>query len=262
MECSFWLNCLHCCSVSDDIFYKDFFQAPEYVPYREEKLCAKRSSKVKFHEEVRVKEIQAKNRGRSAKDVKMLSFGSSVDQADAVAEDEYDDSDGSSSDSDSFRTEHVMDDNKIPEDHPIQRTFDNSDRSTIERFKDDLFTEDNSESLVTSALCQFLVLIKRANNTVHVDMSTHETHVATIAQQIAELEAENIREKDWVLMGEATSKKRPYNSLLEEDLDFEQVQRPISSITTERVTSLEELIKRRILEVRFTDLSHSQLTPQ
>lgn len=56
-------------------------------------------------------------------------------------------------------------------------------------------------------------------------------------------------------MGEATSKKRPHNSLLEEDLDFEQVQRPVTAVTAERVASLEELIKMRVLEVSIYVLS-------
>jgi len=82
-------------------------------------------------------------------------------------------------------------------------------------------------------------------------LSAHEKRAAALAKQIAELEAENVGQKDWTLMGEATSKKRPHNSLLEEDLEFEQGQRPVSEVTVERIASLEELIKRRVLEVRY-----------
>jgi U3 small nucleolar ribonucleoprotein component len=82
-----------------------------------------------------------------------------------------------------------------------------------------------------------------------LDLSGHEKRVAAIAKQIAELETKNVGEKDWTLIGEATSKKRPHNSLLEEDLDFERVQRPVTAITVEKVASLEALIRKRVIEV-------------
>jgi U3 small nucleolar RNA-associated protein MPP10 len=71
-----------------------------------------------------------------------------------------------------------------------------------------------------------------------------------LKQQIEELEQENIAQKDWTMMGEASSRSRPKNSLLEEDLEFEHRQRVVPVITEEKVKSLEELIKGRILEVR------------
>ena len=50
-------------------------------------------------------------------------------------------------------------------------------------------------------------------------------------------------------MGEASARARPENSLLEEDLDFEHVQKVTPVITEETVRTLEELIKKRILDV-------------
>jgi U3 small nucleolar RNA-associated protein MPP10 len=52
-------------------------------------------------------------------------------------------------------------------------------------------------------------------------------------------------------MGEATSRARPENSLLEHDLDFEHAGKVVPTVTEESVASLEELIKRRILDVRY-----------
>ena len=52
-------------------------------------------------------------------------------------------------------------------------------------------------------------------------------------------------------MGEATSRARPENSLLEEDLDFEQVAKVTPVITEESVLSLEEMIKKRIIDDNF-----------
>jgi U3 small nucleolar RNA-associated protein MPP10 len=78
--------------------------------------------------------------------------------------------------------------------------------------------------------------------------------VASLREQIKELETENVAKKDWVLMGEATSKGRPHNSLLEEDLEFERLMKAVPVITEETVQGLEERIKARILEGRFDDV--------
>jgi U3 small nucleolar ribonucleoprotein component len=70
------------------------------------------------------------------------------------------------------------------------------------------------------------------------------------------LEQENIDQKHWTLMGEATSRSRPLNSLLEEDLEFEHASRAAPVITEEKVKSIEDLIKARIAEVRkFQDFN-------
>ena len=85
-------------------------------------------------------------------------------------------------------------------------------------------------------------------------MTSHEKRMVALSKQIAELEAENIGPKDWALMGEAGSKSRPQNSLLEEDLDFERVIKPVPVVTQEVVRSLEDRIKSRILEGQFDDV--------
>ena len=76
-----------------------------------------------------------------------------------------------------------------------------------------------------------------------------------LKEQIAQLEQENIAKKDWTLMGEANSRARPLNSLLEEDLEFEHSRRVVPVITEEKVKTLEEIIKARIIEVRFASLA-------
>jgi U3 small nucleolar RNA-associated protein MPP10 len=85
-------------------------------------------------------------------------------------------------------------------------------------------------------------------------MTSHEKRMVELSNQIAELEAENIGPKDWVLMGEAGSKSRPQNSLLEEDLDFERVIKPVPVVTQETVSSLEDRIKARIIEGQYDDV--------
>lgn len=78
--------------------------------------------------------------------------------------------------------------------------------------------------------------------------------MSSLKEQIAELEAENVAPKEWTLMGEAGSRSRPQNSLLEEDLEFERVMKAVPVTTEESVKSLEETIKARILENRFDDV--------
>jgi U3 small nucleolar RNA-associated protein MPP10 len=85
-------------------------------------------------------------------------------------------------------------------------------------------------------------------------LSTHERRLSVLQQQIAALEAENIAKKDWTLMGEASSRMRPQNSLLEKDLEFERVMKAVPVITEETVAGLEDRIKARILEGRFDDV--------
>ena len=85
-------------------------------------------------------------------------------------------------------------------------------------------------------------------------MTTHEKRLAALREEIASLEAENVGKKDWTVMGEATSRSRPQNSLLEEDLEFERVMKSVPVITEDVVHSLEERIKARIMEGQFDDV--------
>jgi U3 small nucleolar RNA-associated protein MPP10 len=86
------------------------------------------------------------------------------------------------------------------------------------------------------------------------NLSTHEKRMAALRQEISRLEAENVGKKEWVMMGEASSRSRPQNSLLEQDLEFERVMKAVPVITEESVQGLEERIKARILEGRFDDV--------
>jgi U3 small nucleolar RNA-associated protein MPP10 len=78
--------------------------------------------------------------------------------------------------------------------------------------------------------------------------------MTSLQKEIEELESANVGPKDWVLMGEAGSRARPQNSLLEEDLEYERVAKAVPLVTEEVVQALEERIKARILEGRFDDV--------
>lgn len=85
-------------------------------------------------------------------------------------------------------------------------------------------------------------------------LSTHEKRVAALKEEIARLEDENVAKKDWTLMGEAGSRVRPQDSLLEQDLEFERTAKVTPQVTEEMTESIEDLIKRRILDRNFDDV--------
>ncbi|KAM5352182.1 hypothetical protein ACJ41O_004905 [Fusarium nematophilum] len=84
--------------------------------------------------------------------------------------------------------------------------------------------------------------------------SAHERRQAKLAEEIRKLEAASVAKREWTLSGEASAAERPMNSLLEEDLDFEHIGKPVPVITPEVSESIEELIKRRILAQEFDEV--------
>ena len=88
------------------------------------------------------------------------------------------------------------------------------------------------------------------------DISTYAKRRAVIKAQVEQLEKENIAEKEWMYIGEASSRDRPKNSLLEvaEEIDVERSAKPVPIVTEERTQSLEEIIKQRIMANNFDDV--------
>jgi U3 small nucleolar RNA-associated protein MPP10 len=84
--------------------------------------------------------------------------------------------------------------------------------------------------------------------------STHEKQKAKIADEIRRLEMANVAKKEWMLAGEARAPQRPLNSLIEEDLEFERVGKPVPVVTNETSEEIEQLIKRRIIAKEFDEV--------
>ncbi|KIJ68411.1 hypothetical protein HYDPIDRAFT_82734 [Hydnomerulius pinastri MD-312] len=212
-----------------ELFYRDFFDAPRST--KPPKKCTPlKSSKVRFNEQVKVKKIKAVGKGMPV---------SSMDDDDSDEEEEMegingleemDDGDGDDDDDEMAHSE----DDEMEEGLNDGDSENGADWSTIERLKDDLFAEDEEEP--------------------QKDMTSHEQRLAAIQAQIQELETENVAKKDWVLMGEASSRSRPHDSLLQEDLDFERATKAVPIVTEEVVLGLEARIKARISEGRFDDV--------
>ncbi|XP_059657905.1 M phase phosphoprotein 10 [Cornus florida] len=93
------------------------------------------------------------------------------------------------------------------------------------------------------------------------NISTHEKQLGKLQSKIEQMEKANMEPKTWTMQGEVTAARRPKNSALEVDLDFEHNVRPAPVITEEVTVSIEELIQKRILEGRFDDVQKARSLP-
>ncbi|KAJ1726775.1 U3 snoRNP protein, partial [Coemansia biformis] len=84
--------------------------------------------------------------------------------------------------------------------------------------------------------------------------SEFEKRQEKLQGMINKLEDEAVSGKHWTMIGEVGSNKRPKNSLLAEDLDFDHVQKAVPVITQEATVTLEDIIKRRILNEEWDDV--------
>ncbi|ESW27436.1 hypothetical protein PHAVU_003G201700 [Phaseolus vulgaris] len=91
--------------------------------------------------------------------------------------------------------------------------------------------------------------------------SAHEKQLEKIQSKIEQMEKANIDPKTWTMQGEVTAAKRPKNSALEVDLDFEHNVRPAPVITEEVTASIEDMIKKRIIEGLFNDVQRLSKLP-
>ncbi|KAG1801587.1 Mpp10 protein [Suillus plorans] len=202
--------------------YKDFFDVPRGSGSKAITNTSSSKSKVRFSEQVRVKSIKAKGKG--------------LPVASLMEDDDSDDESGLDmylEDPDEVMMDAEVEESFVDEYEGGDEDEDDEGRATIERLKDDLFAEEDEPDS---------------------NMTTYEKRMAALQAQIKELEAENVAKKDWVLMGEATSRSRPQDSLLQEDLEFERTMKAVPVVTEAVVQGLEERIKARIKDGQFDDV--------
>ncbi|CAA7266467.1 unnamed protein product [Cyclocybe aegerita] len=217
-----------------ELFYRDFFEPPtRYSSTSPAKSKKQTNGLVRFHEEVRVKRIKPTGKNRPMHE-DSDEDDEEEDEDEGEEDDDYgeDDSDEDEDEEASAEEQDLRAEEKISGE--ISDESSELEENTIQRLKHDLSAheEDDNED----------------------DRTTHEKRMAALREQIAQLESENVAPKEWTLMGEASSRQRTQNSLLEEDLDFDRVMKAVPVITEEVVQSLEETIKARILEGRFDDV--------
>ncbi|KAI3499436.1 hypothetical protein L1887_35236 [Cichorium endivia] len=93
------------------------------------------------------------------------------------------------------------------------------------------------------------------------NLSTHEKQLLEQRARIEEVERENLEAKSWTMQGEVNATKRPKNSALEVDLDWERNAKPPPVITEEVSQSIEDIIMKRISEGRFDDVQKAPTLP-
>ncbi|KAH7148941.1 U3 small nucleolar ribonucleoprotein complex, subunit Mpp10 [Dactylonectria macrodidyma] len=129
---------------------------------------------------------------------------------------------------------------KKPDETDIQRAIDDVRR--------DLFDDESEQEDSDDALSDVSAGDPKSRR------SAHERRQAKLAEEIRKLEAASVAKREWAMSGEAAATDRPMNSLLEEDLDFEHIGKPVPVITPEVTEGIEELIKRRILAQEFDEV--------
>ncbi|XP_048040297.1 U3 small nucleolar ribonucleoprotein protein MPP10 [Megalobrama amblycephala] len=88
----------------------------------------------------------------------------------------------------------------------------------------------------------------------HELKSSFEKRQEKMKKQIEELENAALSEKPWQLSGEVSAQTRPENSMLEEDVAFDQTSRMAPAITEETTLQLEDIIKQRIKDQVWDDV--------
>ncbi|XP_076912241.1 M phase phosphoprotein 10-like [Bidens hawaiensis] len=93
------------------------------------------------------------------------------------------------------------------------------------------------------------------------NLSTYEKQLLEQRAKIEQVEKQSLEAKEWTMRGEVTATKRPKNSALEVDLDWERNAKPPPVITEEVSQSIEELIMKRIAEGHFDDVQKVNRLP-
>lgn len=259
----------------EDIHYTDFFDPPPVSAVKKSNNSSRsshvenkppappRKSLVRFHDQVRVRPIKKCKPQSSAG---LLTDGTEEEEeeedenSESDAEDtesgeeEEDESSESDTEDTGSEEEEEEDDDRIDDEEDEE--MEGEDRVNEESMEDESMDNesDNEARIDDTANRVAQDLFDDESDKNETSMSTHERRVAELAKEIAQYEDENVQKKDWVLMGEASTRERPTNSLLEEDLEFERTAKSAPVQTQEHGEGIESMIKRRILERQFDDV--------
>jgi len=222
-----------------EIRYADFFDPIKKTrSAKSVDASPPRTAQVRFHDQVRVRPI------KKAKSQSLAGFLMDGDDEEDANEEEGEDEEEEKEGEEDEEEEDEEEDDEEEEDE------EEGEEDEAEEADDDM--EGDAAEATAGRVAQDL--FAEEEQEAPSSMSRYEQHQAELAEEIARYEDENVREKDWVLMGEASTRQRPVNSLLEEDLEFERTAKAAPVQTHEHGEGIEAMIKRRILDRHYDDV--------
>ena len=236
-----------------EIRYADFFDPIKKTRSAKSVDASPRTAQVRFHDQVRVRPI------KKAKSQSLAGFLMDGDDEEDANEEEGEDEEeekegeeGEEEEDEEEEDEEEEDEEEEDEEEDDEEEEDEEEGEEDEAEEADDDMEGDAAEATAGRVAQDL--FAEEEQEAPSSMSRYEQHQAELAEEIARYEDENVREKDWVLMGEASTRQRPVNSLLEEDLEFERTAKAAPVQTHEHGEGIEAMIKRRILDRHYDDV--------
>ncbi|XP_022623551.1 U3 small nucleolar ribonucleoprotein protein MPP10 [Seriola dumerili] len=196
---------------------------------------------------------QKKKSVKSSRNLKYKDFFDAVDSEPAKADDQSDGEDDSMDESQE-EGEDEMDDEE--DDYDSEEEGDDEDeegtqsKASGKKVTFDLSGDEDSEGEDMEDIFGG----KTSSSAKSESKSSFEKRQEKMSEKIEELEKAALTEKPWQLSGEVTAQTRPENSMLEEDVEFEQASRMAPTVTEETTLQLEDIIKQRIKDQAFDDV--------
>ena len=227
-----------------EIRYADFFDPIKKTrSAKSVDASPPRTAQVRFHDQVRVRPI------KKAKSQSLAGFLMDGDDEEDANEEEGEEEE-EEKEGEEGEEEEGEEEEDEEEDDEEEEDEEEGEEDEAEEADDDM--EGDAAEATAGRVAQDL--FAEEEQEAPSSMSRYEQHQAELAEEIARYEDENVREKDWVLMGEASTRQRPVNSLLEEDLEFERTAKTAPVQTHEHGEGIEAMIKRRILDRHYDDV--------
>ncbi|XP_045888064.1 U3 small nucleolar ribonucleoprotein protein MPP10 isoform X2 [Micropterus dolomieu] len=186
---------------------------------------------------------QKKNTVKSSRNLKYKDFFDAVDSEPAKADDQSDGEDESQEEG-----EEEIDDEE--DDYDGEEEGDDEDEDSKPSRKKVTFNFSGDEDSEGEDMED----IFGGKTAKSESKSSFEKRQEKMSEKIDELEKAALAAKPWQLSGEVTAQTRPENSMLEEDVEFEQASRMAPAITEETTLQLEDIIKQRIKDQAFDDV--------